>query len=685
VQQIHGVCVRRVNTWSVITKNRAGRIKKRCGAGVALQVGIAVAPVQRAPGAVPGGRAAIDLLESRRRSALSLFPELDCVRHLLAPALLSDVERRAVMLGVGAERVLIAAGIIAEEEYVLALARHIGVPFEPLDDLPRTACPMADTDLLSAPAAGMLMVRDGNDNVIIVAPQGQAARRLCLGGSVNRLPLRVHLTTRERMQRYVDRHCRKSVAANAAHDLKMRHPENSAAHRLVRWRATSLIGIGGLAAGLALAPHLVDLVAAIFVSIVFLAWTALRVMATAVDEDTGAGAADVPDHELPVYTVIIALYREAAVVRRLVAALDAFDYPREKLDIKLVVEADDLATQAAIGALNLGSSYHVVVAPPCAPRTKPKALNAALPFARGRLTAVYDAEDRPDPDQLRKVVARFRVGNERLACVQARLTIDNTSDSWLSRLFTAEYCGQFDVLLPALAHWQLPLPLGGSSNHFSTEALRKVGAWDPYNVTEDADLGMRLARLGYDTAVVDSSTYEEAPSRIKPWVQQRTRWFKGWMQTWLVHMRAPMVLLSEMGLAGFLVFQLLVGGTVLSALVHPIFLAIGLFRLGSGTLMTSDGGTAQLVLLALYSLIFVAGYIATAVLSIIGLGRRNLMRHAYALVLVPVLWLMLSAAAWRALFQLFYAPYHWDKTEHGLAKTSRQRRRNVWLAPHSSF
>ena len=169
------------------------------------------------------------------------------------------------------------------------------------------------------------------------------------------------------------------------------------------------------------------------------------------------------------------------------------------------------------------------MAPPGGPRTKPKALNAALPFARGNITAVYDAEDRPDPDQLRLVAARFQNGSDRLACVQARLTIDNTADSWLTRLFTAEYCGQFDVLLPALAHWQLPLPLGGSSNHFRTNMLRKAGAWDPYNVTEDADLGMRRVRLGYETTVVNSSTLEEAPARAWPWLNQRTRWLKGWM------------------------------------------------------------------------------------------------------------------------------------------------------------
>jgi cellulose synthase/poly-beta-1,6-N-acetylglucosamine synthase-like glycosyltransferase len=113
--------------------------------------------------------------------------------------------------------------------------------------------------------------------------------------------------------------------------------------------------------------------------------------------------------------------------------------------------------------------------------------------------------------------------------VQARLCID-TRTSWLARYFTAEYAGQFDVVLPKLAALGLPLPLGGSSNHFRTVTLREVGGWDPHNVTEDADLGMRLARFGYRSGVVASSTYEEAPADIGRWLGQRTRWFKGWMR-----------------------------------------------------------------------------------------------------------------------------------------------------------
>ncbi len=206
------------------------------------------------------------------------------------------------------------------------------------------------------------------------------------------------------------------------------------------------------------------------------------------------------------------------------------EYPPEKLDIKLVLESDDFDTLFALERIRLGSQVEVIIAPEYGPRTKPKALNAALPFARGTYTVVYDAEDRPEPGQLRAAFDRFRAEGDDVACVQACLTIDNTADSWLSRMFTAEYAAQFDLFLPGLARIGLPLPLGGSSNHFRTRVLRAVGGWDPYNVTEDADLGMRIARYGYRATVTDSTTYEEAPAHLGAWLRQRTRWFKGWVR-----------------------------------------------------------------------------------------------------------------------------------------------------------
>lgn len=228
---------------------------------------------------------------------------------------------------------------------------------------------------------------------------------------------------------------------------------------------------------------------------------------------------------------------------------------------------------------------------------------------------------------------------------------------------TAEYAGLFDVLLPGLAKWKLPLPLGGTSNHFDTSVLRRIGAWDPYNVTEDADLGMRLARCGYLTSVISSSTQEEAPARFRAWLRQRTRWFKGWMQTYIVHMRQPRELYRSLGMAGFATFQLVIGGTVLAALVHPFFLAEVIYRVFAGdesALFTGMVATAV-----------AAGYLTSGLLALLGLMRRGLLRSAWILLSMPAHWLLLSLAAWRALYQLVRDPYRWEKTEHGLAKTSR--------------
>jgi len=232
-------------------------------------------------------------------------------------------------------------------------------------------------------------------------------------------------------------------------------------------------------------------------------------------------------------------------------------------------------------------------------------------------------------------------------------------------MFTAEYGGLFDVMLPSLADWRLPLPLGGSSNHFRASVLRDVGAWDPYNVTEDADLGMRLARFGYRTAVIASTTYEEAPVKVGQWLKQRTRWFKGWMQTWLVHMRAPLRLLRELGPMNFIVFQLLVGGTVLAALLHVPALGKLTFEYCAGHY---GGGIAMNFYLA----ILAAGYLVSAALGILGLKQRKMLGSAWVLLLVPIYWIFLSVAAWRALIQLVRDPYRWEKTEHGLARSSRR-------------
>jgi glycosyltransferase XagB len=379
-----------------------------------------------------------------------------------------------------------------------------------------------------------------------------------------------------------------------------------------------------------------------------------------------------PVEDLPVYSIIVPLRSEARVVDQLLSAIERLDYPAEKLDVILAVEADDHETRAAITSRKHRIPIVVIPVPPTEPRTKPKALNVALPFARGTFTVIYDAEDRPERNQLRRAFRAFCSEGYDLACLQARLCMD-TRTSWLARYFTAEYAGHFDIFLPRLAALGLPLPLGGSSNHFRTEVLRQVGGWDAHNVTEDADLGMRLARFGYRSGVIDSTTYEEAPSDLRRWFGQRTRWFKGWMQTWLVHMREPRQLFRELGFAGFLTFQLIVGGNALVALAHSVFMVVLIFKLVALVLQSYDWA---LVIHMVHCLgITAVGYSISAYFGWLGLGRRGERKKFRILIWTPVHWLLLSFAAWSATFELITRPYFWKKTEHGLDQASRQESR----------
>lgn len=243
-------------------------------------------------------------------------------------------------------------------------------------------------------------------------------------------------------------------------------------------------------------------------------------------------------------------------------------------------------------------------------------------------------------------------------------------------MFTAEYAGQFDVFLQGMSKLNLPIPLGGSSNHFRTATLREVGAWDAYNVTEDADLGVRFVRFGYRSVMFASTTYEEAPARFGAWLRQRSRWMKGWMQTWLVHMRSPRKFWRDAGAGGFLTLNLIVGGNVLTALAHPFLVGgvtISLAAIALGYPSPYLSGRFAVIHLAA----IVLGYLASATIGLAGLARRGLLHTSGVLLLMPFYWVCLSIAAWRALYQLATEPHRWEKTEHGLARsawfTSRMR------------
>jgi cellulose synthase/poly-beta-1,6-N-acetylglucosamine synthase-like glycosyltransferase len=360
----------------------------------------------------------------------------------------------------------------------------------------------------------------------------------------------------------------------------------------------------------------------------------------------------------------VPLRDEAAVVPELVEALRRLNWPRSRLDVKILLEADDRATIAAARRAATEPWCELIIVPPVGPRTKPKALAFALPLCRGEFVTVYDAEDRPNPLQLREAFAVFRRSPADLVCLQSPLVIDNRTPNWLSRSFAVEYAALFDALLPVLARWRMPLPLGGTSNHFRHAALMKAGGWDPFNVTEDADLGVRLARLGYRCATLELPTLEDAPTSLGTWRRQRTRWFKGWMQTWLVHTRHPIRLARELGPIGFLGFNLVSTGLIVSSLVYPLYLFLLLTARVDPLHFWGDGGPLAASLFGLNLFNLGAAYIAMGLLGYRALRLRGKQRDAGAILLLPLYWLVASFASYRAVFQLLTKPFVWEKTPH---------------------
>jgi cellulose synthase/poly-beta-1,6-N-acetylglucosamine synthase-like glycosyltransferase len=317
----------------------------------------------------------------------------------------------------------------------------------------------------------------------------------------------------------------------------------------------------------------------------------------------------------------------------------------------------------ALVATGLPAHMRIVVVPDGEPRTKPRALNYALTFAEGDYVVVYDAEDEPEPDQLRRALVLLRSEPDRIGCVQARLNVYNAGTSWFTRQFAIEYSCLFDALLPALERLDLPVPLGGTSNHFPRRVLEEVGGWDPYNVTEDADLGIRLVRKGRRIAVLRSTTWEEAPPTWAVWFPQRTRWLKGWMQTMIVHTRQPACLAAELGPWRTAGLVLLMGGLIVSALLHPWFyLAICIGWWQGGLYWPTT--TLQSVLLGIALFNLIAGYAAAMVLGVFAVHARGFSGLGRQTLWVVVYWLAISIAAHRALWQLVRAPHLWEKTPH---------------------
>ncbi len=464
------------------------------------------------------------------------------------------------------------------------------------------------------------------------------------------------------------------LTIEATEGLVARSPADSAKRVLTPSQKTPLGLAALLVVGLAAAaPEAAAATALAGVAILFTVMIGVRLALAAVAAAPRRPHPRRPlaESDLPAVTVLIPLFREAAALAGLAAALDKLDYPRAKLDIKLLLEESDHETIAEAISLNKGGRYDLVIVQPSLPQTKPKALNYALPTARGDLVVIYDAEDEPEPNQLRLAAETFAAAPDDLACVQARLNFYNSGENWLTRLFTLEYSLWFDHFLPALDRIGAPAPLGGTSNIFRIEALIEAGGWDAHNVTEDADLGLRFARRGWRTAMISSTTYEEANCALPNWIRQRSRWMKGFMQTWLVHRRrAP----SLADWRSVISVDLFIGGTVIAALAAPLLWIASLVELFGGAsasaFLPAPAGEIATSALTL-------GNIALIALGAIAPLSRGMPQLSPWALFMPVYWLMMAWAAYVALWQLATRPHYWEKTDHSLSAGAEARRRNA--------
>jgi len=618
---------------------------------------------------------------AKDHAARLLPPEIAFLADFGAPlALLSHAALLARRQGVPADRTLIAEGLMSEDEYYRALASRIGADFVAGDFEPAPSIGGSDR------GRGYVRLADNAQGINwICAPRGEEVTRLIGAAHGQAARARFAVTTHANFTRRLRRNELQQAALAAPYKVEAIDPRLCAQHALSRWRLLKTIIVGLVALGLLFqGDGALALLVALPLAAMFLGNVALRLAACAASFAPQPAPRRLDDSELPHYTVVVALYREARVARQLAQALDALDYPRAKLDILFVTESDDPATAEALRRHAPRAPHEILVAPPGAPKTKPRALNIAAPFVRGELLAVFDAEDLPHPRQLRRAAEKFAAESARVACLQASLAIHNGDENGWTAHFALDYAALFDAFNPGLCALGLPLFLGGTSNHFRVEILRKIGFWDAWNVTEDADLGLRLARRGYAVKTLASHTQEEAPHAFRALVNQRSRWMKGWMQTALTHCREPRQLWRDLGTKRTLATLAMFTGGFAGPLLGPLLTLQFLFRILFEDAL-SPQTPVETALCALWCLLALSGLLAVFVPMALGMRRRGLTELWPALILAPAWQGMLTIAAWRALGELWTNPYLWRKTEHGTARGAAQRARGGIGQVRTSF
>ena len=571
------------------------------------------------------------------------------------------------------DEVLVGLGMVDQNELlkVTAMAWHLS----PIN----LATASLDEDLIRQWSGQMYLaenwmpVHDQANGSILVAtarvPDAERAAHISevLGG-----PVEFVVTTSWEIKNSCLHVFKAAIADEAANELWRANPGLSARIVVSRAQKVGIFVTLGLIVALALVWPVQVVIGVIAVtSVVFLAGTAFKFFVAmrgakfdVVERISDREVAELRDADLPMYTVLVPVFREANIVAQLVENLGGLDYPAEKLEILILIEEEDHETRDALVGANPPSTFHIVTVPKGTPQTKPRACNVGLFFAAGEFLVIYDAEDTPDPDQLKKAVVAFRRGGEKTVCVQAALNYFNANENVLTRMFTLEYSYWFDYMLPGLDVADLPIPLGGTSNHFRTQALVELGGWDPYNVTEDADLGIRASALGYRVGVINSTTMEEANTSIPNFIRQRSRWIKGYMQTTLVHARHPVALIKQIGFRRFVGFALLIGGTPATFLGVIPFYVVTLLTLFLPTEIFSQFFPVWLLWICLLN--FVVGNSIMVYLSMMGPYKRGTFNLILWALINPIYWILHSIASYKGLWQLITKPHYWEKTEHGL-------------------
>ncbi|GAB5447369.1 glycosyltransferase family 2 protein [Gymnodinialimonas sp.] len=616
------------------------------------------------PGAPSARPHVVDAPSKPPRNEAKELSRLLLMRGLVTAPQMRDAEKalRGTPLSLG--QVLTTRGAVSEAELLSALAQIYSVG---IADLSSDRPDVSLAPLLPARAAitaeAVIWKRAGSALVIATArpDRCQALRAL--------LPDGQRIVTVLASRNQITEAHRRLYGADLAREAEGRAPER---HSCRSWRGGALgrciIAVAVIALFTALLAPIV-LAKALF-GIAIVVFTANCILKFAAFAQSLRGAAEPPPdpraeaHILhkPTVSIIVPLFREPEVAGALVDRLRRIDYPRERLDLILAVEEADPLTLEALQAGSLPPWMRAVIVPTGSPQTKPRALNYVLNYARGDIVGIYDAEDRPEPDQIHRVVQRFSEVPPDVACLQGRLDYYNARHNWLSRMFTVEYAAWFRVLLPGVQRMGLVVPLGGTTLFLRRNVLEAVGAWDAHNVTEDAELGLRLARAGYQTEIVETTTFEEANAAALPWIKQRSRWLKGYLMTWGAAMRRPRVLLNELGAWRFFWLQIQFGGAVLGFLTAPLLWSFMLKPFGVWHPLDTVMSPFAYGLLAMVMLTGLFGSIAISLYAC----RAKHLRHLRPISpLVEPYYLFGTIAAWIGLFELMAKPFFWAKTAHG--------------------